>query len=418
MSKHSLSGLKSYALGQSLFPPTSLRKAVAKLGFVQADPIRCPARAQDLILRQRVKGYRAGDLEQRYPELGMEEDMLYAYGFATAPIGQLLQRQRIDGMTDFEADILAAVRERGETHPRDLDECFGARRVTNPWGGTSKASKRSLERLHQRGLLRIARREKGIRVYAPVPEGQARALTRAYENAGYGPETVELMEAHGTGTVAGDAAEFEGLCKAFSEADTERRQWCALGSVKSQIGHAKAGVRFVSQGEIEARFGVANISLPFQLKGKAGEKLPDGAFVSTYAGGSIAYVLEYETLAKPVRRSSLEQNSFLKTALQYESVARLQPYQRGNHASPLEFPELMYLVVAERQSRVDRMLDVLQQENRRRTHFPLYKRMVFAVMPEKPRGVRNPTWYPDLFHAAWQGPNGRTFDLATGRTKE
>ena len=68
--------------------------------------------------------------------------------------------------------------------------------------------------------------------------------------------------------------------------------------------------------------------------------------------------------------------------------------------------------------RVDRMLDVLEQENRKRTHFPLYKRMVFAVMPEKPRGVRYPTWYPDLFHAAWQGPNGRTFDLATGRSTE
>ena len=190
----------------------------------------------------------------------------------------------------------------------------------------------------------------------------------------------------------------------------------AIQAIK--IGHAKAGIRFVSQGEIEARFGVANISLPFQLKGKTGEKLPDGAFVSTYASGSIAYVLEYETMAKPVRRSNLEQNSFLKTALQYESIARLQPYKRGNRASPLEFPELMYLVVAERQSRVDRMLDVLEQENRKRTHFPLYKRMVFAVMPEKPRGVRYPTWYPDLFHAAWQGPNGRTFDLATGRSTE
>ncbi len=190
----------------------------------------------------------------------------------------------------------------------------------------------------------------------------------------------------------------------------------AIQAIK--IGHAEAGVRFVSQGEIEARFGVANVSLPFQLKGKAGEKLPDGAFVSTYARGSIAYVLEYETLAKPVRRSSLEQNSFLKTALQYESVARLQPYQRGNSASPLAFPELMYLVVAERQSRVDKMLDVLEQENRKRTHFPLYKRMVFAVMPEKPRGVRYPTWYPDLFNAAWQGPNGRTFNLATGMAEE
>ncbi len=77
-------------------------------------------------------------------------------------------------------------------------------------------------------------------VYAPLPEGQARALRRTYEAAGYGPETVELVEAHGTGTVAGDAAEFDSLKQVFGEADSEHRQWCALGSVKSQIGHTKA----------------------------------------------------------------------------------------------------------------------------------------------------------------------------------
>jgi len=77
-------------------------------------------------------------------------------------------------------------------------------------------------------------------VYAPVPEGQARCLRRAYELAGYGPETVEFVEAHGTGTAAGDAAEFEGLQTVFNESGREDRQWCALGSVKSQIGHTKA----------------------------------------------------------------------------------------------------------------------------------------------------------------------------------
>jgi len=77
-------------------------------------------------------------------------------------------------------------------------------------------------------------------VYAPVPSGQALALRRAYELAGYGPETVELLEAHGTGTKAGDVAEFEGLRLVFDAAGREDRQWCALGSVKSQIGHTKA----------------------------------------------------------------------------------------------------------------------------------------------------------------------------------
>jgi len=54
-------------------------------------------------------------------------------------------------------------------------------------------------------------------VYAPVPEGQAKALRRAYEAAGYSPATVELVEAHGTGTKAGDVAEFEGLKTVFEE---------------------------------------------------------------------------------------------------------------------------------------------------------------------------------------------------------
>ncbi len=77
-------------------------------------------------------------------------------------------------------------------------------------------------------------------VYAPVPQGQEKALRRTYEMAGYGPETVELVEAHGTGTKAGDAAEFEGLRLAFDASGRTDRQWCALGSVKSQIGHTKA----------------------------------------------------------------------------------------------------------------------------------------------------------------------------------
>lgn len=77
-------------------------------------------------------------------------------------------------------------------------------------------------------------------VYAPVSAGQAKALRRAYDQAGYGPETVELVEAHGTGTKAGDAAEFEGLRSVYDESGRTDRQWCALGSVKSQIGHTKA----------------------------------------------------------------------------------------------------------------------------------------------------------------------------------
>jgi acyl transferase domain-containing protein/NADP-dependent 3-hydroxy acid dehydrogenase YdfG len=81
---------------------------------------------------------------------------------------------------------------------------------------------------------------KGGAIYAPMAAGQMRALRRAYEAAGYGPDTVELVEAHGTATRAGDTAEFESLRQVFSETGRPASGWCALGSVKSQIGHTKA----------------------------------------------------------------------------------------------------------------------------------------------------------------------------------
>ncbi len=76
-------------------------------------------------------------------------------------------------------------------------------------------------------------------IYAPRPDGQAKALKRAYLDAGFAPETCGLIEAHGTGTLAGDAAEFDGLTKHFTQ-DNDQLQHIALGSVKSQIGHTKS----------------------------------------------------------------------------------------------------------------------------------------------------------------------------------
>ncbi|MGB0894608.1 MAG: SDR family NAD(P)-dependent oxidoreductase [Parashewanella sp.] len=76
-------------------------------------------------------------------------------------------------------------------------------------------------------------------IYAPRSEGQSKALHRAYDDAGFAPQTVGLIEAHGTGTAAGDVAEFDGLNNAFSE-NNEKKQHIALGSIKSQIGHTKS----------------------------------------------------------------------------------------------------------------------------------------------------------------------------------
>jgi len=76
-------------------------------------------------------------------------------------------------------------------------------------------------------------------IYAPVARGQVKAYERAYVMAGYSPKTVGLIEAHGTGTKAGDSEEFKGMKEVFSAADNHLKQWCALGSIKSQIGHSK-----------------------------------------------------------------------------------------------------------------------------------------------------------------------------------
>ncbi|MFJ8506583.1 SDR family oxidoreductase [Streptomyces avermitilis] len=73
---------------------------------------------------------------------------------------------------------------------------------------------------------------------APRPEGQYNALTRAYRNAGVSPAEVGLVEAHGTGTVVGDRTELGSLTRVFEEAGAQPGR-CALGSVKSQIGHTK-----------------------------------------------------------------------------------------------------------------------------------------------------------------------------------
>jgi len=76
-------------------------------------------------------------------------------------------------------------------------------------------------------------------ITAPRPEGQVRALRRAYAQAGVSPTTIGLVEAHGTGTVAGDSAEVEALSLVYGEAGGDVQR-CAIGSVKSNIGHTKA----------------------------------------------------------------------------------------------------------------------------------------------------------------------------------
>jgi hypothetical protein len=175
--------LARYAVARSLFAPTTLPEAIEKLGFVQADPIRAPARAQDLTLRHRVIDYRAGDLERHYPQLPIEEDFFVNYGFVPRATHALMHprtpRTRWSKSRWAQAyELLAFVRERGVVHPREVDAHFQHGKVENWFGGSSNASTLLLEGMHYRGLLRIARREAGIRLYA-VRETQTSAPYRS-----------------------------------------------------------------------------------------------------------------------------------------------------------------------------------------------------------------------------------------------
>ena len=163
---------------------------IERLRVGQAYPRGAPARAQDLTLRHRVKGYRAGDLERRYPRLQVEEDCLVNYGFVPRSLLPLLHprvaRRPWDAATERRAaEVLAFVRARGATHPRDVQEVFDHGRVQS-WGATStlNASTALLDGMHYRGLLRVVRRDAGTRVYeavahAPVDDDPAARHDRA-----------------------------------------------------------------------------------------------------------------------------------------------------------------------------------------------------------------------------------------------
>lgn len=197
-----LEHLRRYAVARSLFKPITLKRTFDRIGFVQADPIRAPARAQDLILRHRAQHYRAGDLERLYPKLEIEEDFFVVYGFMTRSLQALMHPRwevnvPAEGPRGWPASrknrarlVLEFVRERGEVHPREVDEQFSHGRVRNYWGGLSSATTHLLAAMHYRGMLRIVRREKGIRIYAvrehgltPAGEAERRARLDALVDA-------------------------------------------------------------------------------------------------------------------------------------------------------------------------------------------------------------------------------------------
>ena len=136
---------------------------------------------------------------------------------------------------------------------------------------------------------------KGNAIYAPSAAGQVKCLTNAYRESGVSPRTIELIEAHGTGTKVGDGVEIKALRQVYensselrvprSELKTAERStdatpstrnseletrnfssapWCAVGSVKSMIGHTKAAAGVA--GLIKAAMAVNRKVLPPTIK--------------------------------------------------------------------------------------------------------------------------------------------------------
>jgi uncharacterized protein YcaQ len=224
--------VRAAAVAWSLRPSASAADAVVAMGFVQYDPIRAPARAQDLILAQRVEGHRVGDLDRSFelapstrssasaapapstrssasadpvPSVSssdpaassgsassgpaaspsattattgpqLEEDDLHVYGVMPSDVASWL-RPRCDDAgrpirfrtTALERRVLALVEERGRLHPSEARAALGTAPTTNAWGGTSAATTKALERLHHHGLLRVSHRRNGTKVYEPAP---------------------------------------------------------------------------------------------------------------------------------------------------------------------------------------------------------------------------------------------------------
>ncbi|WP_228973857.1 type I polyketide synthase [Streptomyces sp. DH12] len=156
-------------------------------------------------------------------------------------------------------------------------------------------------------------------IYAPCGEGQVAALRRAYEDADCPPRTVQLIEAHGTGTRVGDGVELAALNEVLS--GPEERHFAAVGSVKSQIGHTKAAAG--AAGVIKAALALHHRVLPptINVREPHAQTAREGSalYLNTHAR---PWVLDP---SRPVRRAGV--SSFGFGGVNYHAV--LEEYTGG-----------------------------------------------------------------------------------------
>jgi acyl transferase domain-containing protein/acyl carrier protein len=120
---------------------------------------------------------------------------------------------------------------------------------------------------------------------APSVEGQSNVISAAIQMSGVNPESISYLEAHGTGTQVGDPIEIAGLERAF-RAHTDKKQFCAIGAVKGNIGHLDAAAGIA--GLIKATLALKHKRIPATLNFKKANPVIDFANSPFYVNDKLS----------------------------------------------------------------------------------------------------------------------------------
>ena len=182
----------------------------------------------------------------------------------------------------------------------------------------------------------------------PNAEAQAEVIRAALDDAGVSAETIDYLEAHGTGTALGDPIEVEGLTRAFAT-QTDRRQFCAIGTVKSNVGHleAAAGIAgvirvllalkarqvpptlHVEEANPAIRFEQSPCYVNDQLTPWPAKEHPRRAAISAFGfGGTNAHVIVEEPPLRNSGNSQVERAAHVLSVSAHSAIARSQLAER------------------------------------------------------------------------------------------
>ncbi len=206
---------------------------------------------------------------------------------------------------------------------------------------------------------------------APDSEGQVRAMTSAYAAAGWSPQDVDLIECHGTGTPVGDAVELQSLRNLWGELDGSPGQ-CAIGSVKSMIGHLLTGAGAASM--IKTLLALEHKVLPPSLhfhRAPAKSSLHDSPFrvqtdadpwprrdpdtprraaVSAFGFGGINSHLLFEEWAPEIKKGISKTDDLQSSAVSVPSDIPLHaddgPVSKVHHQSSTQHPPVAIIGMA------------------------------------------------------------------------